>query len=139
MMAVQDTHGMPKLKTITGPAFACLAAAMCLAACSSKSASSLPSDPTPTPVPGSTITITSTGVSPKSLQVSPVTRVLFVNNSSFSPLIFSDPHPEHTDCPEINNVGFIGPSQSKETGNLNTVRTCGYHDHDHPDDARLKG
>ena len=47
----------------------------------------------------------------------------------------SDPHPEHTDCPEINNIGFISPGQTKETGNLNTVRTCGYHDHGNPDDA----
>ena len=48
----------------------------------------------------------------------------------------SDPHPEHTDCLEINNIGFLSPGQTKETGNLNTVRTCGYHDHGNPDDAR---
>jgi len=112
-------------------------AAFLASACGSKSSG--PSNPDPTPSPGSTVTIGSAGVSPKSVQVSPGTRVLFVNNSSFSPVISSDPHPEHTDCPEINNVGFISPGQSKETGNLNTTRTCGYHDHDHPDDARMKG
>lgn len=53
--------------------------------------------------------------------------------------MYSDPHPEHTDCPEINNVGLISPGQTKETGNLNIVRTCGYHDHNNPDDARFKG
>jgi hypothetical protein len=86
-----------------------------------------------------TVTITSAGVSPKQLQVPQGTRVLFTNNDSSNRQMYSDPHPEHTDCPEINNVGLISPGQSKETGNLNIVRTCGYHDHGNPDDARFKG
>ena len=28
---------------------------------------------------------------------------------------------------------------SKQTGNLNTVRTCGYHDHLNPENAMLRG
>ena len=44
----------------------------------------------------------------------------------------SDPHPEHNDCPEINTVGLLQPNQSRETGNLVTIRTCGFHDHDDP-------
>ena len=36
----------------------------------------------------------------------------FVNNDSRSHEMFSDPHPEHTDCPEINQVGFLSPGQS---------------------------
>jgi hypothetical protein len=51
----------------------------------------------------------------------------------------SDPHPEHSDCPEINQVGFLSAGQSRETGNLVTVRTCGYHDHDDPGATRLQG
>ena len=51
----------------------------------------------------------------------------------------SDPHPEHTDCPEINQVGFISPGQTKLTGNLNTRRTCGFHDHDQPSTTSLQG
>ena len=86
-----------------------------------------------------TITISSSGVSPKQLSVSQGTRVLFTSTDSRPHTMNSDPHPEHTDCPEINNIGFITSGQTKETGNLNTVRTCGYHDHDNPDDARLKG
>jgi plastocyanin len=85
------------------------------------------------------IAMTSSGVSPKQIQVSPGTRVQFTNNDSQTHEMASDPHPEHTDCPEINNVGFISPGQTKETGNLNTVRTCGYHDHSNPDDARFQG
>jgi plastocyanin len=82
-----------------------------------------------TPPPSTTITITSTGVSPKNLTVSAGTQVTFVNNSLIVHQMFSDPHPQHTDCPEINSVGYLAPGQSKQTDNLNTVRTCGYHDH----------
>jgi hypothetical protein len=51
----------------------------------------------------------------------------------------SDPHPTHGDCPPIDDIGFITPGQSKLTGNLTTVRTCSYHDHNDPDNANLKG
>jgi plastocyanin len=82
-----------------------------------------------------TITITSAGVNPSQLTVSPGARVLFVNNDSRAHNMTSDPHPEHTDCPEINTVGLLQPGQSRETGNLVTVRTCGFHDHDDPPPA----
>jgi len=85
------------------------------------------------------ITITSSGVSPTEVTVSPGTRVTFVNNDTRTHSMGSDPHPEHTDCPEINQVGLLQPGQSRETGNLNTVRTCGYHDHDLPTNNSLKG
>ena len=53
--------------------------------------------------------------------------------------MFSDPHPEHTDCPELDSVGFLSPGQSRQTGNLNTVRTCGFHDHELPENRNLQG
>ena len=80
-----------------------------------------------------TITITASGVSPKTMQITLGARVRFVNNDSRSHNMASDPHPEHTDCPEFDQVGFLTPGQSRETGNLVTVRTCGFHDHDNPD------
>jgi hypothetical protein len=51
----------------------------------------------------------------------------------------SDPHPGHTDCPAINQAGFLSAGQSRLTGNLNTVRTCGFHDHDQPTNTSLQG
>jgi len=51
----------------------------------------------------------------------------------------SDPHPEHNLCPEINQVGLLMPGQARETGNLVTVRTCGFHDHENPDNNLLTG
>ena len=78
-------------------------------------------------------------VTPSQLTVTAGTRVLFVNNHNQSHQMASDPHPEHTDCPEISAVGVLAPGQSRETGNLVTVRTCGFHDHDDPDNAALHG
>ena len=53
--------------------------------------------------------------------------------------MFSDPHPEHTDCPDINQVGYLQPGESRQTGNMNTIRTCGFHDHNLPAVASLRG
>lgn len=87
-----------------------------------------------------TITIGADGrVSPASITVSPGTRVTFVNNSNAAHDMSSDPHPEHTDCPEIDQVGFVNAGQTKQTGNLNVVRTCGFHDHNRPSDTGLQG
>src|SRR5437762_536977 len=90
------------------------AAGLFLTSCGSGSS---PAGPSPTPNPSITITMTSAGVSPKQLTVSPGTRVLFTNNDSRTHVMNSDPHPEHTDCPEINNIGSITFGQTKETGN----------------------
>ena len=85
------------------------------------------------------ISITSLGVTPKTLAVTVGSQVTFVNNDSRPHEMNSDPHPTHEDCPPINDVGFLTPGQSKQTGNLTVVRTCGFHDHNQPDTAALKG
>jgi hypothetical protein len=97
------------------------------------------SSPSPVPSNPFTFTITSAGVSPKTFTVPPGTRILIVNNDSRRHDMTSDPHPEHTDCPELNAIGVLNPGQNHESGNLNTVRTCGFHDHDNPDNAGLQG
>jgi plastocyanin len=99
---------------------------------------STPPAPSP-PVVGVTVTITASGVTPKNLQVSPGTQVTFVNNDTGTHDMASNPHPDHTDCPAINQVGIIVPGQSKQTGNLNVVRTCGYHDHDDAQNTKWQG
>ena len=101
-----------------------------------------PSVPSPGDTPSvqtNTITITSSGASPRNIQIAAGTRVLFVNNDSRSHNMTSDPHPSHTDCTDINQVGFLSTGESRETGNLVTVRTCGFHDHDSPSQANLQG
>jgi plastocyanin len=93
----------------------------------------------PTPVQTNTITITASGVSPKSVQIAAGSRVTFTNSDSRPHNMTSDPHPDHNDCPEINQVGFLAVGQTKETGNLLVVRTCGFHDHDLFANTSLQG
>jgi plastocyanin len=100
-----------------------------LAACGS-SAPSSPSNGGSTT--DTTVTITSSGLSATQINVSAGARITFVNNDTRSHNMTSDPHPEHTDCPEINTVGLLQPGQRRETGNLVAIRTCGFHDHDDP-------
>ena len=85
-----------------------------------------------------TITITSAGASPRDITVSVGSRVTFINNDSQPHDMNSNPHPEHTSCPDM-NVGFVGASQSGQTQVLNIARTCGYHDHNQPSNANLQG
>ena len=115
-------------------------AMVCLASVSCGGSS--PSTPsTPPPTNPYTFTITSSGVSPKELTVPAGSRVLFVNNDSGRHDVACDPHPEHNDpeCSAINNVGVLTPGQSRETGNLVVVRTCGFHDHDNPPPTQAAG
>jgi len=116
-----------------------MAAALVVGACGGSSPASAPAPVTGPPVSSNTITITSSGVSPKNIQVAVGSRVLFINNDTRSHNMASDPHPSHDDCPELNQVGFLSPGQSRETGNLVTARTCGFHDHDDFSQQNLQG
>jgi len=96
--------------------------------------------PAPTPQPNTnSITITAAGANPKNIQVALGSRVLFINNDSRPHWPASDPHPEHTDCPEFDQIGTLLPNQSRETGNLVVAETCGFHDHLNPDLTALRG
>ncbi len=75
------------------------------------------------------VTISAAGVSPRSIQIQAGGRVLFVNNDDGVHDMSSDDHPAHLECPELNQVGYLSPGQSRETGNLVAVQTCGFHDH----------
>jgi len=104
-----------------------LAGVTLLAACGGGSSPSSPSTGS-----AATITITAAGVSPTAVTVSQGARVLFVNNDTKAHNMTSDPHPDHNDCPPLNNVGLLQPGQSRESGNLTIARVCGFHDHDDP-------
>jgi len=106
-----------------------------LAACTGQN----PQEPSPPPVATNVVTITSAGVNPKAALIAPGQRVRFVNNDSRPHNIGSDPHPDHGDCPEIDQVGFLAVGQQRETGNFTVVRNCGYHDHDMPNVTNLQG
>ena len=97
-----------------------------------------PSDPGP-PVQTNTITITAAGASPRNVEVALGSRVRFINNDSRPHDMTSDPHPDHSDCPDLNQVGVLLPGQMRETGNLVIARTCGFHDHNEPTNSALRG
>lgn len=87
-----------------------------------------------------TMTINANGVlTPNDITVAVGSRVTIINNHNRNHEMNSDPHPEHSDCPAINDVGFLAVGQSKTTGNLNTARTCGIHDHNEPSNQNLIG
>ena len=87
-----------------------------------------------------TIPIGSDGrVTPTSVTINRGGRVTMINNHNRPHDMQSDPHPEHTQCPEINQIGFLNPGQSRTSGNFNTARSCGFHDHNEDTNPNLKG
>jgi plastocyanin len=110
-------------------------------ACSGDDGGGTPTSPTENPgAVAATITIGADGVvSPRDVTVAAGSRVTFVNNHSAPHEMTSDPHPEHTLCPALNQVGHLTNGQSRTSGNLNTPRVCTYHDHINDTNANLKG
>ena len=111
--------------------------ALVAARCGGKSAN--PGAPSPADNPVQ-MTISASGVlTPSELVVSPGTRVLFINNHSQRHHMSSDPHPDHGDCPPMDQVGVLTQGQRRESGNFVSIRTCGLHDHEDPDNPALRG
>lgn len=73
------------------------------------------------------ITYTDDGFAPNTLTVAKGTTVTITNNSSEILQFASDPHPQHTDHPEI-NAGSIAAGQSK-TITMDEAGTYKYHNH----------
>ena len=130
---------MTRVQTLTMGA--AVAAALALAPACSKSSGTAPSpNLTCSTLPNATtILIVNNAVCPQALTVARGTRVTFINNDTRAHEMDSDPHPEHTDCPELNQVGRLESGQQRDSGNLNTVRRCGFHDHINENVAALKG
>jgi plastocyanin len=89
---------------------------------------------------GATITINSSGaVSSSQVTIAVGQSVTFLNSDTRSHEMASDPHPTHTDCPSMGNVGLLQPGQSKTSFGFAAAGSCGFHDHNNPDSAGLKG
>ena len=91
------------------------------------------------PSSDTTITITASGVSPVEVHVTFGAHVTFFNNDSRPHAMSSDPVQIHTDCPPINDVGFLNPGQRGSTGAFTVKRTCGFHDHTNENDPIFQG
>lgn len=74
-----------------------------------------------------TITFTDNGFSPSTTTVKAGDTVQVTNNSSQPMQFDSDPHPQHTDEPEL-NVGEVDPGESK-TFVVTKKGHWGFHDH----------
>ena len=86
-------------------------------------------DTDPSGIPtDATISITSTGVVPQNVVVSVGGRVTFVNNDTVPHQPSSNPHPVHTDCPNMNQP-VLNPGQSGVSTAFTAARVCGFHDH----------
>jgi hypothetical protein len=120
---------------------ACLALAF-LPACGGGGGGSSPTAPPPAttlPAASVTITISGAGVDRKQVEIPVGGRVAFVNNDGSFHEMSSDPHPIHTDCPPLNQVGALAPGRTGVSGAFTTARTCGFHDHGEPTNANLQG
>jgi plastocyanin len=127
--------GMKPLTWQQATLWACTLAVVAASGCSKDSTSS----PSEQPSGGTTITITAAGASPRNLTVPPGSQITFINNDTVAHDMFSDPHPEHTDCPEFDSVGHLTPGATRQTKNLTTTRVCGFHDHINPFVQSLTG
>lgn len=116
--------------------------ALLASACGGGGASS-PSTTPPTTQPAApsaaTIIVAANAVSPHQVEIPVGGRVTFTNNDSGFHEFYSNPHPVHTDCPPLNEVGPLSPGQSRQTGAFTIARTCGFHDHGQPTNADLQG
>ncbi len=90
-----------------------LAAGIAIVAACGGSSSSPSSNPTPgacTPsTNANTLVIQNNTICPSALTVTRGTQVTILNSDSRTHEMDSDPHPEHTDCPELNQIGFLEP------------------------------
>ena len=129
---------MQNVSTLVGGTAAAIALATALS-CGGKSSSSTAPSGTCTPsANANTLVIMNGAICPQSITVTLGTQLRITNQDSQSHDMTSDPHPAHTDCPELNQIGTLNTGQSRASGNLNTARRCGMHDHGDPNNASLK-
>jgi hypothetical protein len=129
---------MQNVSTLVGGTAAAIAVATVLS-CGGKSSSSTAPSGTCTPSGNAnTLVLMNNSICPQALTVSRGSQLTIINQDSNTHEMASDPHPEHTDCPEINQIGFLSPGQTKSSGNLNTARSCGIHDHNNSTSQALK-
>jgi hypothetical protein len=85
-----------------------------------------------------TLVIQNNAICPQTITVPRGSQLTILNQDSRNHEMTSDPHPSHTDCPELNQIGFLNTNQQRTSGNLNTARSCGMHDHTDPDRVSLR-
>lgn len=74
------------------------------------------------------ITYTAAGFTPRNIEISAGTRVIFQNESTRPMWVASDPHPTHNLLPELDQ-GAPGPTGSEFEFVFNDTGAWGYHNH----------
>ena len=82
---------------------------------------------------GATITYTASGFSPETVTVKSGDTIVIKNESTNNLQFDSDPHPIHTDNPEL-NVELVGPGKDMAF-TVSEIGTFGYHNHLNPAQA----
>lgn len=80
-----------------------------------------------------TIDYTNNGFSPETITIKAGTTITIKNDSSRALQFDSNPHPQHTDNPEL-NIGNISPGQSKSV-TVTKAGRHGFHNHSNDDHA----
>ena len=127
---------MRNVSSLVGGAAAALALAAAFS-CGGSSSTGPSGTCTPSTNPN-TLVVMNNAVCPSAITVARGGQVTVINQDSTSHDMTSDPHPEHTDCPELNAIGFLNPGQTRSSNNLNTARRCGMHDHINPNSTALR-
>lgn len=83
-----------------------------------------------TGISAATISYGGNSFTPSSSAITTGSQVTFTNNSTKNVQVNSNPHPIHTDNPEL-NIGLIKSGESK-TATLTKVGTFGFHNHLNP-------
>jgi hypothetical protein len=129
---------MQTVSRLVRGAGAAVALAVALSCGGGSSSSTGPSGTCTPSTNAATLVIMNSAICPQSITITRGTQLTISNQDSSTHDMASDPHPEHTDCPELNQIGFLNPGQTKSSGNLNTARRCGMHDHSNPNSNALK-
>jgi hypothetical protein len=87
---------------------------------------------------GFTIVYSAAGVTPNTLTIPAGTTLTYVNADVVDHQPASNPHPSHTDCPEL-NAGVVNPGTSAMITTGNGPKGCGFHDHLNPVDTKYQG
>lgn len=90
-------------------------------------ANSSANSPATETAPARTVNYSDSGFAPEEVTVEAGETVTFTNTSNQTLQLASDPHPSHTDNPEL-NAGAIEPGESR-TVTLTKRGTWGYHNH----------
>ncbi len=79
-----------------------------------------------------TVRFTASGVAPTSVTAAGGDCVAFENQDTAPHQPASNPHPTHTQCPELNAPGPLTQGMTFTTAVLSGPKTCGWHDHLNP-------